>query len=91
MASDWINLFLRHLTSIFLDWTQMNTTTNTYKATQEMMDSFDDNYVAYLGQNPFSMLVLISDGEHRDTYRRNKVCSSWCSSEKSIFRIVSLS
>ena len=54
----------------------MNTTTNTYKATQEMMDSFDDNYVAYLGQNPFSMLVLISDGEHRDTYRRNKVSSS---------------
>ena len=51
----------------------MNTTTNTYKATQEMMDSYDDNYVAYLGANPFSMLVIISDGEHRDTYRRNKV------------------
>ena len=62
----------------------MNTTTNTYKATQEMMDSFDDNYVAYLGQNPFSMLVLISDGEHRDTYRRNKVSPSSLTIEKSL-------
>ena len=69
----------------------MNTTTNTYKATQEMMDSFDDNYVAYLGQNPFSMLVLISDGEHRDTYRRNKVCFSRSSNEEPVFRIVLLS
>ena len=51
----------------------MNTTTNTYKASRNMLESFNDNYVSYLGQNPFSMLVIVSDGYHRDTYRRNKV------------------
>ena len=52
----------------------MNTTTNTYKATAKMLESFEDNYVAYLNENPFSMLVVVSDGDHRDVYRRNKVC-----------------
>jgi len=51
----------------------MNTTTNTYKATAKMLESFEDNYVAYLNENPFSMLVVVSDGDHRDVYRRNKV------------------
>ena len=51
----------------------MNTTTNTYKATYDMMQSYDENYVGYLDTNPYSVLVLISDGEHRDIRSRNQV------------------
>ena len=47
----------------------MNTTTNTYKATAKMLESFEDNYVAYLNENPFSMLVVVSDGDHREMAR----------------------
>jgi len=54
-------------------WRQMNTTTNTYKATYNMMDSYDANYVGYLEHNPFSILILISDGEHRDFHSRDPV------------------
>ena len=61
------------ITEELKNWRQMNTTTNTYKATYNMMDSFDDNYVSYLSSNPFSILVIISDGEHRDTQKRDQV------------------
>lgn len=60
------------ITEELKNWRQMNTTTNTYKATYNMMDSFDDNYVSYLSSNPFSILVIISDGEHRDTQKRDQ-------------------
>ena len=38
-----------------------------------MMESYDENYVGYLEHNPFSVLVVISDGEHRDHHSRNPV------------------
>ena len=65
----------------------MNTTTNTYKATAKMLESFEDNYVAYLNENPFSMLVVVSDGDHRDVYRRNKVCCYPMTSEIPIYHL----
>ena len=55
------------------NWRQMNTTTNTYKATYAMMDSFDQNYVGYLDHNPFNALIVVSDGEHRDIRNRKMV------------------
>jgi len=53
------------------NWRQLNTTTNTYQATYEMMESYDENYVGYLEHNPFSALIIVSDGEHRDGDMRN--------------------
>jgi len=43
-----------------------------FQATTAMMDFHDDNN-AQLSENQFNVLVLISDGEHRDAWRKKQV------------------
>ena len=42
------------------------------KATTAMMDFHDDN-LGQLSENQYNVLVLISDGEHRDAWRKKQV------------------
>ena len=42
------------------------------QATTAMMDFHDDN-LAQLSENQYNVLVLISDGEHRDAWRKKQV------------------
>ena len=42
------------------------------QATTAMMDFHDDNH-AQLSENQYNVLVLVSDGEHRDAWRKKQV------------------